>query len=161
MTLSPKILVSKSCVEISLFNTFRQGFDRAYTASTPFAKGGYLCVQSTDSDNEFGSNINTRQGCEGEDLLGGLPGGLVCGVTPAWELVLGAREEGDMGVSVSRIKGGKRGRSLDRLIGGGLIRSDVRVTDMMQQRLSGFGGSGGYDARNSKPYPGAVREEKV
>jgi hypothetical protein len=44
------------------------------------------------------------KGVGGEDLFGGLPGGLVCGVTPALELVLGAREEGDMGVSVSRIK---------------------------------------------------------
>jgi hypothetical protein len=46
------------------------------------------------------------------DLFGGLPGGLVCGMTPAWELVLGAREEGDMGVSVSRIKRGEVGEFL-------------------------------------------------
>lgn len=42
------------------------------------------------------------------DLLGGLSGGLVCGVAPAWELVLGARDEGDIDVKVSRTR--KRGR---------------------------------------------------
>lgn len=73
---------------------------------------GYLCVQSTYSDNEFRSTVSAYEGFGGGYFFGGLPGGLVCGATPAWELVLGAREEGDMGVSVSRIKRGEVGEFL-------------------------------------------------
>lgn len=57
----------------------------------------------------------------GMDLLGGLSGGLVCGVAPAWELVLGARD-GDIGVRVSRTEGerksGRWGVRFDPLSGG-------------------------------------------